>query len=119
MIMKKRIGIGCLIAAALGVLLGYLGAFVEFGNERDHGASYSQWRGEAFVLPAMPGMIATAKLRPYDYQLTERWLADKHLVALMNGVIYLPFGLLGLIGRRKGIQAASRDMPCKLGNPER
>lgn len=97
--------IGCAVAGVIGVLLGYLGAFTEFRNERDHGASYSQWHNEGLMLPALPGKLAAARLRRYDYCLTEAWQLDRHRIALLNGAMYLPLGLLGLI-RRKSIQHA-------------
>jgi hypothetical protein len=96
----KTTVIGCAIAGLIGILLGYTGAYVQFTNERDHGASYSQWSSEWFGLAALPGLLIADRVRQYDYELTEAWILDKHRIALMNGVFYLPLGLAVLIRKK-------------------
>jgi hypothetical protein len=98
----KRLFLSFLLTALLGVLLGYLGAYVEYANERDHGASYSQWKHEWLCLPALPGEVIVTKQNGYDYCLTEAWLVDRHRIAFWNGVFFLPLGpLAGLVRRKK------------------
>ena len=77
----------------LGTALGYLGGFVQFKNESTHGSQYSSWEHEWLIMPALPGILISSTLRPFDYQLTEHWSQDKHSTAFWNGVL---FGMLAL-----------------------
>lgn len=115
--MIKRIVIGCSVAGTIGILLGYLGAYTEFKNECDHGASYSQWQKEALMLPALPGKLVVQRLRKYDYCLTEAWQLDKHRIALFNGAMYLPLGLMALIRRKIRIQHAVAGYASQARQP--
>ncbi len=81
-------------------MLGYLGAYVEFLNERDHGSNYSEWENEWLGIPALPGKLIARHFFGYDYQLTEAWLLDKHRIAFWNGVVFMPLGLLAGMRRR-------------------
>ena len=98
----RRIITACLLTALLGVILGYLGAYVEYANERDHGASYSQWKHEWLSIPALPGRLIASSFHGYDYCLTEAWSLGKHRIAFWNGVVFLPLGLLAGIRRNSG-----------------
>lgn len=110
----KRIVKACLATGLLGFLLGYIGAYIEYINERDHGASYAQWRNEWVALSALPGRLIADRLRLYDYQLTEAWLLDKHRIALMNGLFYMPLGLAAMIRKK-----ASNKGAVLIGDPLR
>jgi hypothetical protein len=110
----KKVVIGCVLAGLIGILLGYVGAYFEYRNERDHGSTYAQWRGEWIGLPALPGMLMAGQLRPYDYQLTEAWMLDKHRIALLNGLCYLPLGLITMMRRK-----ASNKGVVLIGDPLR
>lgn len=88
---------------ALGGALGYAGAYAEYRNERNHGAEYSQCKGEWLALAALPGMLLTQAYRRCDYGLTEAWLIDKHRIALCNAVSVAAVGGI-LLGVRKTIK---------------
>lgn len=112
----KKIVIGCVLAGLVGILLGYVGAYIEYSNERDHGTTYSQWRGEWIGLPALPGMLIARRLRQYDYQLTEAWTLDKHRIALVNGLCYLPLGLAAMMRRKASHKGVALIGPLR-GSP--
>jgi hypothetical protein len=96
----NRIAKGCAIAAVIGIGLGYFGAYIQFANERDHGSSYSEWKHEWAAIAALPGKIIASRLRGYDYRLTEAWSLDKHRIAALNGIVFLPLGLFVLLGKK-------------------
>jgi hypothetical protein len=90
--MKKRIVIVAVLAV-LGVALGYLGGFIQFKNESSHGADYSSWNHEWMIMPALPGILVSSALSPFDYQLTEHWIQDKHSIAIWNGTLFAVLAL--------------------------
>ena len=85
--MKGRIVIVAVVAI-LGAILGYLGSFIQFKNESAHGSEYSSWEHEWLMFPALPGVLISSALRPFDYQLTQHWTLDKHGIALWNGLVF-------------------------------
>ena len=81
-----------IVCALIGALLGYAGAFMEYTNERDHGAEYSSWEFEWLGVVALPGKLLASLIRSYDYRLTEAWIIDKHRIASLNAIVFLPLG---------------------------
>ena len=85
---------GFLVVAVLGVLTGYLGAWLTYQNELAHGASYRNHGYTFLVLPALPGLTIAERMSPGDWQLTEVWL-DRHQIASANGCFW--FGVAVII----------------------
>jgi hypothetical protein len=90
----RRIASGILVAALLGILAGYLGAWVTYQNELVHGASYRSHEYTFLGFPALPGFIIAEGMSPVDWQLTEVW-QHRHLIAAANGLCW--FGVAGII----------------------
>jgi hypothetical protein len=89
----RRIASGIVLVAALGLLAGYVGAWIEFRNELAHGASYVKHEYTLFVFPALPGIIIAQHFSP-DWRLQEVW-QHRHLIASANGLFW--FGVAGVI----------------------
>lgn len=72
-----------------------MGGYAQYLDERDHGASYSNYDYELVTLLGAPGILLDRATRPYDYQLQEQWIVGKWRVAVFNG--FLPLGIAGLV----------------------
>ena len=90
----RRIASGLLVVAVLGILAGYLGAWVTYQNEVIHGASYRNHEYTFLVLPALPGLDIAQSMSPFDWRLREVW-QYRHLIASANGFFW--FGVVGII----------------------
>lgn len=85
--MRKRIAslTGVIL---LGMVLGYLGGFIQYRNESRHGSQYSNWEHEWLMIPALPGILVSSILGQHDYQLTEHWIQHRHSMAAWNGLVF-------------------------------
>ena len=74
------------IALALAAILGLIGAWYTHLDESRHGASYSEYEYEYFRLVALPGILVTSALCPYDLRIDELW-RKRDSVILWNTVV--------------------------------
>jgi hypothetical protein len=116
--MKRRIPIMAGVAM-IGVGLGYLGGFIQFLNETHHGSQYSSWEHEWLMLPALPGILISSILCPYDYRLTEQWSRDKHSTAVWNGLVFAALTLPPAVLIKRRREASNNDSePTLYSSPQ-
>jgi hypothetical protein len=61
------------------------------------------------MLPALPGILISSILCPYDYRLTEQWSRDKHSTAVWNGLVFAALTLPPAVLIKRRRKASNRD----------